>query len=148
MGRKSKYLYKNHMREYSVITLTSTFTVYTRAWFPEGCHHCKAPGILAVVCSTWGSGGFTGSQPSDWAGATWILSLSSHAAFLSCYYCGSLLCDHVLGSALIPLAWVLSFGGRDVGSQSTVAGKHAFQVEARALSYPIAQVGSSTLEMN
>lgn len=58
MGRKLEYLYKKQMRQvilgrlifhkYSVITIMSTFTVYTRAWLPEGCHNYRAPSILIV----------------------------------------------------------------------------------------------------
>lgn len=34
--------------KYSVITIMSALTLYTRAWFPEGCCHYRAPGILIV----------------------------------------------------------------------------------------------------
>lgn len=76
-----------------------------------------------MVCSAYGRDGFAVSRPSERAGAPWVLCLSNRAAFPSRRYCGKLLCDHVFGSVLIPVAQVLVLGGRNMGSQSIVAGK-------------------------
>ena len=153
MDRKWEYLYESQMRQvilgrlifhkYSVITIMSSFTVYTRAWIPEGCRHCRAPSILIV-------------HPLWYAAPKGAMSslCPSHQTRLGLPGCCAspamlpfpVVTTVVIYSAIMYLALSLSqlpefcfFGGRDVGSQSIVAGKHVLSSwKQRALSYPIA----------